>query len=106
MKTSLHIVATVCLVMLIACGSTPQSLIVGKWEVENSPAKMTAEFNSDGTAAVTIMGRRMQGTYHFNGPDELEWSMNGMSTKARLKVSESELELTDSANRTIKYKRK
>jgi hypothetical protein len=42
----------------------------------------------------------------LNGADELEWSMNGMSTKAKVKVTDTDLELTDSANRTIKYKRK
>jgi len=31
--------------------------------------------------------------------------MNGMSTRAKVRVTESELELTDNANRTIKYKR-
>jgi len=37
--------------------------------------------------------------------DELEWSMNGMNRKAKVKETATELELTDSANRTIKYKR-
>jgi hypothetical protein len=32
--------------------------------------------------------------------------MNGMSTKAKVKVTATDLELTDNANRTIKYKRK
>ena len=42
----------------------------------------------------------------LNRADELEWSMNGMSTKAKVKVTATDLELTDNANRTIKYKRK
>jgi hypothetical protein len=67
---------------------------------------MTAEFRSDGTATIGILGQTVQGTYRFNGTDELEWSMNGMSTKAKVKVTTTELELTDNANRTIKYKRK
>jgi hypothetical protein len=67
--------------------------------------KMTAEFKSDGTASVTMFGQTAHGTYKLNGEDELEWSMNGMSTKAKVKVTATELELTDSSNRTIKYKR-
>jgi hypothetical protein len=42
----------------------------------------------------------------LNGTDELEWSMNGMNTKAKVKVTATDLELTDNTNRTIKYKRK
>ena len=48
----------------------------------------------------------VQGTYKLNRTDELEWSMNGMSTKAKVKVTATNLELTDNANRTINYKRK
>lgn len=105
MKTRVCIVLTALLVLLAACGSSPQSLIVGKWEVENAPTKMTLEFRGDGTASMNILGQTVHGTYKFNGDDELEWSMNGMSTKAKVKVSATELELTDNANRTIKYKR-
>lgn len=106
MKATLHIVVAACLVLLYACGSSNQSLILGKWEVENAPTKMTAEFRSDGTATVSILGQTVQGTYKLNGEDELEWSMNGMSTKAKLKITPTELELTDNQNRTIKYKRR
>jgi hypothetical protein len=105
-NAKLCIVAAVCLVLLSACAPSPQDLILGKWEVQNAPTKMSAQFNSDGTASVTIFGQTMHGTYKMNGEDELEWSMNGMSTKAKVKVTASELELTDSSNRTIKYKRK
>ena len=65
---------------------------------------MRAQFNSDGTAAITLLGRTVHGTYKLTG-DELEWSMNGMSTKARFKVTATELDLTDDHNRTITYKR-
>ena len=82
------------------------NLILGRWEVENAPTKMAAEFKSDGTATISILGHTVQGTYKLNGTDELEWSMNGMSTKAKMKVTATDLELTDNANRTIKYKRK
>ena len=94
------------LVLLSACAPNPQSLILGRWEVENAPTKMAAEFKSDGTATITILGQTVHGTYKLNGEDELEWSMNGMNTKAKVKVTPTELELTDNANRTIKYKRK
>jgi hypothetical protein len=106
MKATLCIVAAVCMLLLYACGSSNQSLILGKWEVENAPTKMTAEFRSDGTATVGILGQTVQGTYKWNAEDELEWSMNGRSTKAKVKVTPTELELTDDQNRTIKYKRK
>ena len=106
MKATLYIVMAVCLVLLWACGSSNQNLLLGKWEVENAPTKMTAEFRGDGTATVSILGQTVQGTYKLNGEDELEWSMNGMSTKARVKVTPTDLELTDNQNRTIKYKRK
>jgi hypothetical protein len=106
MKAKLYIVVAACLILLSACASNPRSLIFGKWEVENAPTKMTAEFKSDGTATITMLGQTVHGTYKLNGEDELEWSMNGMSTKAKVKVAATELELTDNANRTIKYKRK
>jgi len=93
------------LLLLSGCGSSPQSLIVGKWEVENAPMKMTAEFRSDGTAELGMLGQKVQATYKLNG-DELEWSMNGISTKSKIKVTATQLELTDSANRTIIYKRR
>jgi uncharacterized protein (TIGR03066 family) len=105
MKVTLCIVVTACVILLSACAPNPQSLILGKWEVENAPTKMTAEFKSDGTATVSIFGQTAHGTYKLNGEDELEWSMNGMNTKAKVKVTATELELTDNANRTIKYKR-
>ena len=106
MKAKLWIVVAACLVLLWACGSGPQNRILGKWEVENAPTKMTAEFRNDGTASLSILGQTVQGTYRLNGEEELEWQMNGMTTKAKVKVTATELELTDDQNRTIKYKRK
>jgi hypothetical protein len=118
--------AVVLVLSLWGCGpqalisASPQSLIVGKWEMsgaqvggvddENAAAagkaiKMSAEFDKDGTARVTMMGRTMQGTYKVS-ENELEWTMSGVTTKSKLNVSANELDLTDDANRTIKYKRK
>ena len=106
MNAKLSIVVAACVALFVsACGSTPQSLILGKWEVE-STIKMTVEFSGDGTAKLTLLGQTAQATYKLNGEDELEWSMNGMSTKAKVKVTATDLELTDNMNRTIKYKRK
>ncbi len=122
MNAKLSIVLAAGLAMFLsACDSRPQSLIVGKWEmagaegagVDSASAaaagkaiKMSAEFDSDGTARVTMMGKTMQGKYKINGDDELEWTMGGMTTKSKLKVTATDLELTDNQNRTIKYKKK
>ena len=125
MNAKLSIVLVACAALLVsACGSrpqSPQSLILGKWEVagaqvegvddESAAAagraiKMSAEFNRDGTAKITMMGQTRQGTYKINGENELEWTMSGITTKSKLNVTANELELTDNANRTIKYKRK
>ena len=104
MKAILCIAAVACLFLLGACGSSPQSLIVGKWEVENAPMKMTAEFMDDGTAWINMFGQTVHGTYKLTD-DELEWSVNGKTTRSKVKVTSTELELTDSSNRTVKYKR-
>src|ERR1700675_3065089 len=96
-KLSIVLVALVAL-FVSACGSSPQSLILGKWEVAGAQVggvdnesvaaagraiKMSAEFNRDGTAKITMMGQTMQGTYKVNGTDELEWTMNGITTKGK-----------------------
>ena len=104
MKLKLSILSAAC-TLLLACGSGRQALILGKWEVENAPMKMTAEFRSDGTAQVTMLGQTLQGTYKLTDEGELDWSMNGRTTKAKINVTATELELTDDENRTIKYKR-
>jgi hypothetical protein len=121
MNAKLSIVVLACVALFLsACGSSPQSLIVGKWEVASAKAggvdsgygevgraiKMTAEFRRDGTAKITMFGQTLQGTYKLNGENELEWTMSGITTKSKVKVTATELELTDDANRTITYKRK
>jgi hypothetical protein len=104
---------------LSACGSSPQDLIVGKWEAVRAKAggadapytqvakaiDMTVEFNPDGTAKMTMMRQTLRGTYKLNG-DDLEWAMSGITTRAKAKVTASELTVTDDANRTILYRRK
>ena len=65
---------------------------------------MTAEFSRDGTAKITMFGQTVQGTYKLDDANDLVWTMNGITTKAKLKVTATELELTDDSNRTIRYK--
>ena len=115
-----RIVVLACLALFLsACGSSPQNLIVGRWETVSAKAggddaaytqvakaiKMTAEFSADGTAKITMMRQTLHGTYKLNG-DDLEWAMSGITTKAKAKVTATELAVTDDANRTILYKRK
>jgi len=77
MNAKLSIVIAGCMALFVsACGSSPQSLILGKWEVE-SAIKMTAEFSRDGTAKITMFGQTLQGTYKLNAENELEWTLNG-----------------------------
>lgn len=104
-----------------ACGSSPQSLIVGKWEMSGAQVggvndegasaagkaiRMSAEFRKDGTARITMMGQTLQGTYKVNGENELVWKLNGVITTAKVKVSATELDVTDAENRTIRYTRR
>jgi len=106
LNAKLSIVIATCAMLLVsACGSSPQSLIIGKWEVE-SVIKMSVEFSRDGTAKITMLGQTLQAAYKLNGDNELEWTMNGISKKSKVHVTANELELTDDSNQTIKYKRK
>jgi hypothetical protein len=120
MNTKLRIVVFACVALCLSgCGSSPQKMIVGKWEAVSAKTggadaaytqvakaiNMTVQFNPDGTAKMTMMRRTLQGTYRLNG-DDLEWAMSGITTKARVKVSATELAVTDDSNRTILYKRK
>ncbi len=107
MKTNLGAMITASMVLFMAaCGLGTQSLILGKWEVENAPLKIAVEFNNDGKANITMFGQTLQWTYKLNPESELTWTVNGRTTKAKVNVTATELELTDDQNRTIKYKRK
>lgn len=104
MKTKLGIVAVACVAVFVSgCGSSPQNLIVGKWEAGESGLKITAEFMKDGKAKLTMFGQTVQGTYKLNG-DDLEWTLNGKTTKSKVRVTTTEMELT-SGDQTIKYKK-
>ena len=52
-----------------------------------------------------MFGQTLQGAYRLNTDNELEWTLNGITTKSKANVTATELELTDNANRPIKYKR-
>src|SRR5437899_12995057 len=113
MKTRFAFVVLTCVVLSMSgCGSSPQNLIngnpekliVGKWEATGSSGIITAEFSKDGKANLTMFGQTLQGTYKMNGGDELEWTLNGKTTKSKVKVTATELEVTSQAN-TIKYKK-
>ena len=105
MKTRFAFVVLACFALSVSgCGSSPQNLIVGKWEAGTAGGKLTVEFAKDGKAKLTMFGKSLQGTYKVNGGDELEWTLNGMTTKCKVKVTATELELT-SEGKTITYKK-
>jgi hypothetical protein len=105
MKTRFAFVVLACVVLsLSGCGSSPQNLIVGKWEAGQPGGKLTVEFSKDGQAKLTILGKTLDGAYKVNGGDELEWTLNGKTTKCKVKVTTTELELTSEGN-TITYKK-
>jgi hypothetical protein len=105
MKTKLGIVMAACVALFVsACNSSPQDLIVGKWEAGEGSVKVTAEFTRDAKAKITIFGKTLQGTYKVNGDDELEWTLGGKTTKNKVKVTTTELEVTGEG-KTIKYKK-
>jgi uncharacterized protein (TIGR03066 family) len=106
MKTNLAIGTLFCLVLTLStCGGhSPQDLIVGKWKAGEGSVKVEAEFAKDGTAKLTMFDQTLQGTYKLNG-DELEWTLNGRTTKHKVKVSETELEVTGDNKAVLIYKR-
>jgi uncharacterized protein (TIGR03066 family) len=105
MKTKIAFVALACFALCVsACSSSPQDRIVGKWEAGQAGVKLTAEFAKDGKAMITIFGKTLQGTYKVNDGGELEWTVNGTTTKCKMKVTATELELT-SEGKTITYKK-
>jgi uncharacterized protein (TIGR03066 family) len=104
MKTKFACVAMVCAALsLSGCADSPQNRIVGKWEAGQTGAKLTAEFSKDGKAKIGMFGMASEGTYKVNG-DEMEWTLNGTTTRYKVKVSATDLELT-SDGKTITYKK-
>ena len=58
----------------------------------------------NGHALTRAVPRAGPATYKLDAGNELEWTVNGITTKSKVNVTE--LGLTDDANRTIAYKRK
>ena len=105
MKMKFAFVVLVCVVLTLSgCGSSPQNLIVGKWEAGQEGAKVTAEFAKDGKAKLTMFGKTLHGTYKINGNDELEWTLGGRTTTFKAKVTVRQMELSGDGN-TITYKK-
>jgi uncharacterized protein (TIGR03066 family) len=105
MKTKLALVLLAAVALCVTgCDPSPQDAIVGKWEAGQAGAKLKVEFSKDGTAIINMFGKPLRGTYKLNGSDELEWTMNGMTTKYKVKVTTTELGLT-SEGKTITYKK-
>ena len=52
-----------------------------------------------------MFGQPLQGTYKLNGSDQLEWNVNGRTTKGKIKVTGKSLEVTNDEGATIVYKR-
>lgn len=105
MKIKFAFVVLVCVVLTMSgCGSSPQNLIVGKWEAGQEGAKVTAELAKNGKAKRTMFGKRLQGTYKINGNDELEWTLGGRTTKFKSKVTVKQMELSGDGH-TITYKK-
>jgi hypothetical protein len=98
------IVVTCIALFMPACGSSPKDLIVGKWEAGQQGTSLTAEFSNNAQATITMFGQKVQGTYKMHGDDELEWTLQGKTTRYKVKVTKTELELT-SEGKTIKYRK-
>jgi hypothetical protein len=106
MNAKFTIVLVTCVALFTsACAPSSQNLILGKWEVENAPLKMTAEFSPDGTAKITMFGQTVQGKYKLDAGNELEWTVSGITTKSKVSLTATEMQLTNDSNQTIKYKR-
>ena len=112
MKTKFALVVLASVVLFVfGCGSGAQNPIVGgqksiigKWEAGESGGIITAEFIQDGTAKLTMFGRTLEGTYKMPSDDDLEWTVNGKTTKYKVKLTATTLVLTDKGN-TVKYKK-
>jgi hypothetical protein len=105
MKTKCACVVVVGLALFVSgCGSSPQDLIVGKWQAGQPGVTVTAEFSKEGRAKLIMFGKTLQGTYKVNSGDELEWTLNGKTTKCKLKVTATALEVT-SDGKTVTYKK-
>ena len=99
------LVSTCLLVSLAACDASSHQQIVGKWQAGGA-IKVTAEFDRYGVAQLTIFGQTVRGRYAWVGDNVLQCTLNGITTRYRIRVSATELELTDERNQTIVYERR
>jgi hypothetical protein len=53
-----------------------------------------------------MLGQTLHGNYKLNTDNEMQWTMNGLSTKQKVNVTAEKLEITDDRNQTIVYFRK
>ena len=106
MATNLVVLlSTGLLVSLAACDASSRQQIVGKWQAGGA-LKVTAEFDRKGVAQLTIFGQTVRGHYEWVGDNVLQCTLNGITTRYRIRVSATELELTDEHNQTIVYDRR
>lgn len=104
MWRQLGFVAVACAVLSASgCGSSPQSRIVGTWEVDAGGMKVGAEFAADGKMTMTMLGQSIPGTYRVNG-DDLEMTVNGVTSTGKVKVTATGLEVTKDGV-TVKYRK-
>lgn len=99
-------VAALCVAFsLSACHrQQPQDLILGKWKTGQGGLKVTAEFDSDGTAQIGMFGKQLRGTYQLAGED-LVWTLNGITTRCKVKVTATDLVVTGNDGNTVVYQR-
>jgi uncharacterized protein (TIGR03066 family) len=91
----------------------PAELIVGKWEgtrkIGDRDVKMTVQFKKDGMLEVALGESVLKGTWKLLPDGMLQLSLtrgaDTVTNKVKVAVSESELDLTDSAGKTDKFKR-
>ena len=106
MITKLVVLLSTCLlVSLVACDVSSHQRLVGKWQARTA-LKVTAEFDPKGVAQLTQIGQTVRGRYEWVGDNLLQCTLNGMTTRYRVEVSATQLELTDERNQTIVYERK
>ena len=105
-RRDVPIVASILIALCLSscAGSAPRDLIIGKWKAGQGGLKVSAEFATDNTAKLTMFGQTVHGVYKIDG-DDLTWTLNGITTKMKIKVTATELDVTGSDGQTIVYSR-
>jgi uncharacterized protein (TIGR03066 family) len=110
MRKACYLVVAMTALLLPACGSKPQQLIVGKWQTTDLLGKVkVAEFSKDGTASLPLpfVDLRADGKYKFVDNDhiEIEFGSSGKPQKRRVEVTKETLTLTDEQGKAQIFKR-